>query len=367
MVGAALALDREGVWGLSLLVVLPDHQSLGVGRALLERSLEYAGGGERGGIILASPTRGRCGPTARAGFEAHPSFGASGHRARSRRRRPPCARATRATSRSPRRSTGPSAAPPTAATSRPTCAPARRCSSSRARVRAARRNGRSSCSPRSTRRPPATLLQRRARRGARRRETHVEWITAAQQWAVGRRARRGAGARSPAGRCTCAATWGRSGPTSRAGRTCSRYGFRTVAFQGGHPSPWQNSPAPWPERWPSSPAAAAASARRSRARWPARASRVAIGDLDGAVAEQAAAELGGGAIGLALDVTDRPAFTACLDEVEQRARPDRRDRQQRRDHAGRPVRGGDATRPRSASSSSTSTPSSTAPRRRCGG
>ena len=48
VVGAALALDREGLWGLSLLVVLPEHQSSGIGRALLERSLEYAGGGERG-------------------------------------------------------------------------------------------------------------------------------------------------------------------------------------------------------------------------------------------------------------------------------------------------------------------------------
>ena len=36
---------------------------------------------------------------------------------------------------------------------------------------------------------------------------------------------------------------------------------------------------------------------------------------------QAAAELGNGSIGLALDVTDRPAFTAFLDEVEQRLGP----------------------------------------------
>ena len=49
--------------------------------------------------------------------------------------------------------------------------------------------------------------------------------------------------------------------------------------------------------------------------------RVAIADLDGAVAEQAAAEVGGGAIGLALDVTDRPAFTAALDEIEGRLGP----------------------------------------------
>ena len=49
--------------------------------------------------------------------------------------------------------------------------------------------------------------------------------------------------------------------------------------------------------------------------------RVAIVDLDGAAAEQAAAEVGAGAIGLALDVTDRPAFTAALDDVEQRLGP----------------------------------------------
>ena len=49
--------------------------------------------------------------------------------------------------------------------------------------------------------------------------------------------------------------------------------------------------------------------------------RVAIADLDGTTAEQAAAETGGGAIGLALDVTDRPAFTAALDDIERRLGP----------------------------------------------
>jgi short-subunit dehydrogenase len=48
---------------------------------------------------------------------------------------------------------------------------------------------------------------------------------------------------------------------------------------------------------------------------------VAIGDLDASAAEAAAAELGNGSIGLALDVTDRPAFTAFLDQVEQRLGP----------------------------------------------
>jgi NAD(P)-dependent dehydrogenase (short-subunit alcohol dehydrogenase family) len=44
--------------------------------------------------------------------------------------------------------------------------------------------------------------------------------------------------------------------------------------------------------------------------------RVAIGDLDGNLAAEAAAEIGGGAIGRPLDVTDHAAYTAFLDEVE---------------------------------------------------
>src|SRR5829696_9771194 len=49
--------------------------------------------------------------------------------------------------------------------------------------------------------------------------------------------------------------------------------------------------------------------------------QVAIADLDATVAEAAAAETGAGAIGLALDVTDRPAFTAALDRIEQELGP----------------------------------------------
>ena len=44
--------------------------------------------------------------------------------------------------------------------------------------------------------------------------------------------------------------------------------------------------------------------------------RVAIADLDAAVAQQAASEVGSGAVGLALDVTDRLAFTEALDRLE---------------------------------------------------
>jgi NAD(P)-dependent dehydrogenase (short-subunit alcohol dehydrogenase family) len=49
--------------------------------------------------------------------------------------------------------------------------------------------------------------------------------------------------------------------------------------------------------------------------------RVAIGDLDGDLAAQVAEEIGGGAIGLELDVTDREAYTEFLDEVERQLGP----------------------------------------------
>src|SRR5688500_4808940 len=45
--------------------------------------------------------------------------------------------------------------------------------------------------------------------------------------------------------------------------------------------------------------------------------RVAIGDLDAAAAQSAAARIGGGAIGAGLDVTDRDAFAAFLDSAEE--------------------------------------------------
>lgn len=49
--------------------------------------------------------------------------------------------------------------------------------------------------------------------------------------------------------------------------------------------------------------------------------RVAIGDLELELAEHSALEIGNGAIGLRLDVTDRPGFTAFLDEVERQLGP----------------------------------------------
>jgi NAD(P)-dependent dehydrogenase (short-subunit alcohol dehydrogenase family) len=49
--------------------------------------------------------------------------------------------------------------------------------------------------------------------------------------------------------------------------------------------------------------------------------RVAIGDLDLKLAEQAATQLGGGSVALPLDVTDRSSFKAFLDEAERQLGP----------------------------------------------
>jgi len=75
--GAALALVREGVWGLSLLVVAPGAQSAGLGRALLARALAH-GADARGGLILASDDARALRSYARAGFALHPAFSARG-------------------------------------------------------------------------------------------------------------------------------------------------------------------------------------------------------------------------------------------------------------------------------------------------
>jgi NAD(P)-dependent dehydrogenase (short-subunit alcohol dehydrogenase family) len=53
----------------------------------------------------------------------------------------------------------------------------------------------------------------------------------------------------------------------------------------------------------------------------AQGARVAIGDIDGPLVEQVAAELGSGTLGLPLDVTDRASFQAFLIEVEARMGP----------------------------------------------
>ena len=77
VIGASLGIVREGVWGLSLLVVRPDAQSGGAGRELLARAYEY-GNGARGRIVLASRDPRALRAYARLGLELHPALTAVG-------------------------------------------------------------------------------------------------------------------------------------------------------------------------------------------------------------------------------------------------------------------------------------------------
>jgi GNAT superfamily N-acetyltransferase len=83
LVGCALALRRESLWGLSLLVVDPATQSTGAGRALLDASLTYAAGTDRAVILSTEDTRAiRVYGT--SGFALHPQVQATGTPDRSR-------------------------------------------------------------------------------------------------------------------------------------------------------------------------------------------------------------------------------------------------------------------------------------------
>jgi GNAT superfamily N-acetyltransferase len=77
IVGCSLGILREGLWGLSLLVVRPDAQSGGVGRELLARAWEY-GNGARGRIVLASRDVRALRSYARLGLVLHPAIAARG-------------------------------------------------------------------------------------------------------------------------------------------------------------------------------------------------------------------------------------------------------------------------------------------------
>ncbi|MEA2241604.1 MAG: hypothetical protein QOD24_1160 [Solirubrobacteraceae bacterium] len=78
IVGAALGLIRDGVWGFSLFGILPGFQGRGIGRRLYEPALEY-GAGQPGGIILSSPHPGaiRCYASS-AGYRLIPTVGFAG-------------------------------------------------------------------------------------------------------------------------------------------------------------------------------------------------------------------------------------------------------------------------------------------------
>ena len=90
----ALAIRREDIWGLSLLIVRPDQQSTGLGRALLRRANEYADGA-RGRIILSSPDPRALRAYSRLGLEIHPCAGRRRRAARRARCRTGSARAAR--------------------------------------------------------------------------------------------------------------------------------------------------------------------------------------------------------------------------------------------------------------------------------
>src|SRR4051812_15162854 len=83
VVGLALALVREGLWGLSLFAVEPPLQGKGVGRRLLDAALGYANG-SRGAVILSSTDPKAMRRYARAGFALRPLVAAAGMVDRSR-------------------------------------------------------------------------------------------------------------------------------------------------------------------------------------------------------------------------------------------------------------------------------------------
>lgn len=77
VVGAALALVREGLWGLSLLFVDPSAQGRGAATELLRRARAY-GDGARGFAILSSEDPWAMRAYARLGLTMHPSVAAYG-------------------------------------------------------------------------------------------------------------------------------------------------------------------------------------------------------------------------------------------------------------------------------------------------
>jgi GNAT superfamily N-acetyltransferase len=78
MIGCALALVRDGIWGLSYLAVDPGAQGRGVGRGLLDATLAHGGDGVRGAIIQSSTDPRAMRLYATAGFDVLPCLAAAG-------------------------------------------------------------------------------------------------------------------------------------------------------------------------------------------------------------------------------------------------------------------------------------------------
>jgi GNAT superfamily N-acetyltransferase len=77
LVGMALALVREGIWGLSLFGVLAAHRSRGIGRALLAAAFAH-GARARGHLILSSESPAAMRRYARLGLDLRPCVAAAG-------------------------------------------------------------------------------------------------------------------------------------------------------------------------------------------------------------------------------------------------------------------------------------------------
>jgi len=83
VVGAALALIRDGLWGLSMLAVSPGHQGGGIGVRLLDEAHAY-GAGCTAKIILSSSNHRAMRAYHRLGLEVRPGLDATGQVQRSR-------------------------------------------------------------------------------------------------------------------------------------------------------------------------------------------------------------------------------------------------------------------------------------------
>jgi GNAT superfamily N-acetyltransferase len=78
IVGIALALVREGIWGLSLFGVAAAHRNRGIGRGLLEAAFETNGAGARGHLVLSSESPAAMRRYARLGLDLRPCVAAAG-------------------------------------------------------------------------------------------------------------------------------------------------------------------------------------------------------------------------------------------------------------------------------------------------
>lgn len=77
LVGLALALVREGIWGLSLFAVAEAHRDRGIGRELLEASFGH-GADARGHLILSTESPAAMRRYARLGLDLRPCVAAAG-------------------------------------------------------------------------------------------------------------------------------------------------------------------------------------------------------------------------------------------------------------------------------------------------